>query len=65
MVAIPAANISHDWKSHAAPHFNYLDQRNAVVPLMMPLASDGADAGASGIDMTIKGMLHLISLVLN
>ena len=36
-------------KSHVAPHFNFLYQTNAMVVLMMPLASHGADAGVNGI----------------
>ena len=31
--------VSHDQKSHLAPHINHLDLRNSMVPLMMPLAS--------------------------
>ena len=37
----------HDPKSYGVSHFNYLDERNTVVPLMMPLASHDADV--SGI----------------
>ena len=29
---------SNDEKSQVAPHFNYLDLRDAMVPLMTPLA---------------------------
>ena len=38
---------SHDQKCHIAPHFNFLDLRNAVVPLMMLLAL--CDAGANSV----------------
>ena len=34
-------------KSHVALHFDYLDQKNAMVLFMMTLASDDAIAGAS------------------
>ena len=44
---IPASMTLHDQKSYVASHFNYLDWRNALVPLMMPLALHDADA--SGI----------------
>ena len=47
-----APNVSCDESSHVAPHFGYLDERNAVVPLMMPLASHDADASSNGMDMT-------------
>ena len=36
-------------KSHAAPHFDHLDPRNAMVPLMMLLASGNADASTNGV----------------
>ena len=33
-----------DQKSYGSPHFDYFDGRNAVEPLMIPLASHDADA---------------------
>ena len=36
---------SHDQESHVSPHFNLLDLRNAMMPLMMLLAL--CDAGAN------------------
>ena len=39
-------------KIHVTPHFDYLDQTDAVVPLMMPLVSYDADASAKGTDIT-------------
>ena len=39
----------HDQKSHVAPHFNYLNLRNRMVPLIMPSASCDAHASANGI----------------
>ena len=36
-------------KSHATPHLNHFELRNAMVPLIMPLMSDDADTNASGI----------------
>ena len=35
-------------KSHVAPHFDHLDLRNAVVPLMTPQAPYDADANSNG-----------------
>ena len=35
---------SHDQKCHVAPHFDHLDARNAVVPLMILLTSCYVDA---------------------
>ena len=46
--------------SHVAPHYDCLDLRNAVVPLMIPLMSHAADAGTNGLTMTKEDMLHLI-----
>ena len=57
MMPMPAPNISHDQKSHVAPHFSYLDQTNLVVVLMMQLASHDADAGAS---VTICQKSHIV-----
>ena len=34
---------SYDQRRHEVPHFNQFDPRNAVVPLMMLLASCNAD----------------------
>ena len=49
MKLVLAPNISHDQNNNFEPHFNYLDQTNAVVLLMMPVASLDVGAGASGI----------------
>ena len=58
---MPVLMASHDQKCHVTPHFNpYL--RNAVVPLMIPLASQDTDAGTR-YQMTKKVMLHLILIV--
>ena len=40
--------VSHDQKC-AVEQFDYLDQRNALVPLTVLLESCDADIGASGI----------------
>ena len=36
---IPVVIVSHDQKSHVAPHFSCLNLRNAVVPFTMPSTS--------------------------
>ena len=41
--------MHHDQKSHAAPHFNYLNQTNVVVGLMLQFSLHGADAVTNGI----------------
>ena len=43
------ANGVNDQKGHAAPHFNYLDLWNAMVPLMTPLASCDTDVDTNDI----------------
>ena len=35
MMPIPEPNASHAHVSHVVPYFDYLDQVNAVVPLVM------------------------------
>ena len=42
-------NRSHDQKGNVSPHFNHLDPRNAVVPLMLLLASHESNASTTGI----------------
>ena len=37
------------WVFHIASHFNHLDPRNAVVPLMMLLTSCNASASIRGV----------------
>ena len=54
MIPMPAPNASIDQRNHVAPYFDYLDQANAVVPLMMSLESHDDNAGANGIGMTKK-----------
>ena len=49
MMQMQAPNASHYQKGHVAPHFDYLDITNVVVPLRMPLASHDADAGTKSI----------------
>ena len=44
--AMPVPMVSHD---HVAPHFDFLNLRNAMVPLMIPPTSCGTNASASGI----------------
>ena len=44
MIPMPPPNAAHGQKSHGANHFNYLDQTNAMVVLMMPFALHDADA---------------------
>ena len=39
----------HDQKSHIVPHFNHLDVRDAMMPLMVPSGSPDANASANGI----------------
>ena len=40
-------SASHNQKHHVAPHFNCLDLRNTMVPLMMPLIL--CDSGGNGV----------------
>ena len=47
MMLVPM--MSHDQRIHVALHFYCLDFRNAVVPLMMLLASHETNASASGV----------------
>ena len=47
MILGPVLMTSHDQNSHTAPCFDYLDLTNAVVPLMMSLASKDLDVSAS------------------
>ena len=54
--------VSHDERSHVVPHFDHLDLRSSVVPLMTLSALHDAYTDASGI--TWEVMLHLISIVL-
>ena len=49
MMPNPAPNALHDQNGYVTLHFDYLDQTNAVVPLMMTLASHDADAVSNGI----------------
>ena len=37
-------------ESHIAPHFSYFNIRNAMVPLIMSVASHAASAGACGVN---------------
>ena len=46
---MPMQMISHDEKSHIAPHFNHLGLRNVMLPLMIPSASCGADSDTNGV----------------
>ena len=48
--------------SHVAPHFNHLDLRNAMVPLMMLLASWYSSASTSGVTRP-KSQVGLILIV--
>ena len=41
--------VSHDEKGHFAIHFNYLELRNAVMPLTMLFVLYDADASAGGV----------------
>ena len=36
-------------KSHVAPHFDHLDSRNALMPLILLLASYNVDASTNGV----------------
>ena len=40
---------SHDQKCHVASHFDHLDPRNAVLPVMMMFAIWYADARSNGV----------------
>ena len=60
---MPTPMALHDYKSHVAPHLNCLSLWNAMVPLMMLLASCDTDASENGIKLP-KVMLQLISIVL-
>ena len=47
---MPVSMASHDKKSHVAPHFDYLDIRDALVPLMpmlVPMASHDQEIHAA------------------
>ena len=48
-MSMPAPNASHNQKHHVAPDFNYLDQTNIAVPLMIPLTLHDNDGVANGI----------------
>ena len=52
--------VSHDQKCHVAPHFDQLDLRNVMVPLV----PHDASAISQWHHMTKKVMLDLISIVL-
>ena len=41
--------MSHNQKSHVAPHFKCPDLRNAMVPLTTLLASRGTTASGNGV----------------
>ena len=45
----PVPMTSHNWKSHAASHFNSSVLINATVPLKIPATSCYADTNANGI----------------
>ena len=49
VIPVLTSVVLHDQMSYAAPHFDCLDLRKAMVPLMMPLASCDVDASAIGI----------------
>ena len=49
MMPMMAPMILHDQKGYVALHFGHLDLRNAMVPLMMMLASYNTDSSANGI----------------
>ena len=49
VMPIPEPVVSHDQKSHVAPHFSFLDLRNAMVPVMTPLASCHTNTNTNGI----------------
>ena len=51
--------VVHDHKCHLASHFNHLDLTNAVMPLMMPVASHGANTIANDIIGPIKSCCTL------
>ena len=55
--------VSHDQKSHFAPHFDCLDQRNSMVPLMMPSASHDTNV-MSLVFHDKKLMLLLIVIII-
>ena len=46
---MPMQMVSHNQKSHVAPHFNCLDLMSAVLPLTVPLALLDANASANGV----------------
>ena len=46
---MPVLMSFHDQKVDVVPHFDHLDVRNVMVPLMVPLASCDPDAGTSSI----------------
>ena len=49
MMHMPVLMALHDEKGHVAPHFDNVDQKNTVMPLMKTLASCDTDTGTSGI----------------
>ena len=61
VMPMPAPLVSHDQKSHVAPHFNCLNLRNVMVSTTSVLASYGTTNG----DSDQKVMLHLIMIVNN
>ena len=50
-----AVMASHDPESHVAPHFDYLDLRNILLPLIMPLVSCDTDTSINGITFQMSG----------
>ena len=50
--------VSHDQESHITHHFDHLDPRNAVVPLMVQPTSHDADTKAvASHDTSASGIL--------
>ena len=55
---------SHDSKKSCCTSFYHIDPRNAVVPLIMLLASCNADA-STNTDTLPKNLWHIISIVID
>ena len=64
MMSTVAPVVSHYQKSHALPHFECLDLRNALVPFTIPLISGDVNASSSGLVWPKTGTLQFISISL-
>ena len=56
--------VSHDEKSCVAPHFDWLDLRSVIVPIIMLMALHDAKTGPSSMTLLRKITLYLIWIIL-